>query len=307
MRTTLKYFTILAGIAAATLVAESCAPDGPSTAPVRQDPHVAQQKLQNLRDKYGWIGKYHTDGLGYMYAQLSKGNGKPRSRAEVCKIAAKATKEFHKSARHGDIPEAFVDASLMNEACPVDGEEGKTSKTSKTILTGVGGISSPRSELSEEASNYINQIVAISGNSTSRYALESGVQSIESQATSLPGDEAGAVEVVASVALSSVDYWEANLDSWVSLPGARPIAYSLSPLDMTAATVGTIAAPALNPRYGKWWQNPYVKGFGKVLAADASAAARSMFMAWQIGPVVFDVAAASALWASGTTAVILIF
>lgn len=304
MRTTLKYLAILAGIAAATLVAESCAPDGPPTAPARQDPHVAQQKLQDLRDKYGWIGKYHTDGLGYMYAQISKGNGKPRSRAEVCKIAAKATKEFHKSARHGDIPAAFVDASLMNEVCPADGE---ASKPSKTILAGTGGISSPRSDLSEEASNYINQIVAISGNSTSRYALESGVRSIESQATALPADEAGAVEAVASVALSSVDYWEANLDSWVSLPGARPIAYSLSPLDMTAATVGTIAAPALNPRYGKWWQNPYIRGFGKVLGADAVAAGRAMFMSWEMGPIAFDVAAASALWASGSTAVILIF
>jgi len=302
MRTTLKYFATLACIAGATLATASCASDGPPTAPVHKDTQLAQQKLQDLHDKYDWIGTYHTDGLAYIYAQLTKGNGKPKTRADVCKIAAKATKEFHKMTRHGDVPAGLVDPALVGEVCPAD-----MSSTSKTIVVGPSGVAGPKRELSAGAMNLINQIVAISGSSTSRYAYVTGIQNIEAQAVYLPSGEAGAVIAVGSVALSSLDYWEANLSSWVSIPAARPAAYSLTPLDMTAATLGSIAAPTGGPRYGPWWSTPYNRGFGKVLAADAMAALRTMYMAWEFGPIAWDAAAASALFASATTALALIF
>lgn len=302
MRTTMKYFAVLACMAGATIVAESCAPDGPPTEPAQTNARLTQQKLQDLQARYAWIGKYHTDGLAYVYSQLAKGNGKPRTRAEVCRIAAKATKEFHKANRHADVPAAFVDPSLINEVCPSDPGSGD-----KTILVGPGGGFSPKSELSLTAQNYMNQITYLAGNSTSRYALVTGIQNIESQAAMLRADEAGAVVAVGSVALSSLDYWEANLSSWVSLPGALATAYSLSPSDVASSTVASVGAPALAPRNGSWWQNPYVRGFGKVLAADGLAAARTLYIAWELGPVGADAAAASALWASGTTALALMF
>jgi hypothetical protein len=301
MRTTPKYFLILAVMAGAAVISASCASDGPSTAPVRENPRIAQAKLQDAHDKFDWIGKYHTDGLAYVYSQLAKGSGKPRTQKEMCRIIAKATKEFHKAQRHGDVPAALVDPALVNDECPAD-DNGKN----KTVL--VSGMTR-KTELSDGAVSLIDQITYLTGTATSHAALVNGVQNIESQSGYLAPDDAGAVVAVGSIALSSLDYWEANLDAWVSLPGTKSTAYSLSPLNMTEATMMSATAPILGPRYvtgpqGHWWQNPFVKGFGRVLTADALTAARSAYISWYLGPVGWDAAAASALFASATTVVI---
>jgi hypothetical protein len=301
MRKRLMYFAIVASVAA-TLTVVSCAPDSPSSATSITYPKVAQQKLQDLQNTYGWIGKYHTDGLAYMYTQLTKDN-KKKSHADLCRIAAKAVKEFNRASRHRDIPAGYVDPALTSEVCPDD-----SNGVSETVLTAPGQAAQPRHALSSAAQNYINQIVAIANTATTRSGYVNGILNIETQAVGLPGDEAGAVIGVASVALSSLDYWEANLDAWVSIPGTIATAYSLSPLDMSSATLNSVGAPSFTPRnVGKWWQNPYVRGFGKVLGADAVAAARTVYLAWELGPIGWDAAAASALWASGTTTLSLLF
>jgi hypothetical protein len=301
MRKRLTYFAIVASVAA-TLTIVSCAPDSPSSAASITDPQVAQQKLQDLQNTYGWIGKYHTDGLAYMYTQLTRDNGR-KSHADLCRIAAKAVKDFNRSARHRDIPAGLVDPALVSEVCP-----GNSNGVSATILTGPGSNAKPRHELSSAAQNYINQIIDLANTATTRDAYVGGIQSIENQAVWLPADEAGAVVGVASVALSSLDYWEANLSAWVSIPGTIATAYSISPLDMSAATLNSVGAPSLTPRNsGSWWQNAYVRGFGKVLAADGMAAARTIYLAWEMGPICWDAAAAAALWGSGTTALSLLF
>jgi hypothetical protein len=300
MRKALMYFAIVAS-AAATLTAVSCAPDSPSSATSITDPKVAQQKLADLQNTYGWIGKYHTDGLAYMYTQLTK-NSKPKSHADLCKIAAKAVKDFNRSARNRDIPVGFVDPSLANEVCPVESDG-----ISATVVTLPGQSGQPRHALSAAAQNLINQITNLAYNLTTRSAYVSAILNIEAQAAALPSDQAGAVIGVASVALSSLDYWEANLDKWVSIP-VLATAYSLSTSGVTSATVGTAGAPSLTPRAaGRWWENPYVRGLGKVLAADGVSAARTVYLAWELGPIGWDAAAASALWASGTTTLSLLF
>lgn len=297
MRTTLKYFAILASTASAALISASCASDGPPTAPATTDIAVAQTRLKDLHDKYDWIGQYHTDGLAYVYSQLTKDNGKPKSRADICKIAAKATKEFHKMARKGSVPAGLVDPSLNNEVCPDD--FGSARKT--VILSGTNG--SHRTDLSAEAVNLMDQIVTITNSSTSRYAYVTGVENVEAQAVYLPPDEAGAVIAVGSVALSSVDYWEANLSNWVSISTTRPAAYSLTALDMSGAIVSSVSAPSLAPRFGPWWSSP----FGRVLAADAMAALRTAYISWMLGPVGVDACVANALWASTAAALSLLF
>jgi hypothetical protein len=302
MRKTLTYFAIVASVAA-TLTVVSCVPDSPSSAASITDPKVAQQKLEDLQNTYGWIGKYHTDGLAYMYTQLTKDN-KKKSHADLCRIAAKAVKEFNRQARHRDVPVGLVDPALTSEVCPADSDG-----LSETVMITPGQATQPRHALSSAAQNYINQIVGLANTLTTRSAYVNGILNIENQAVGLPSDEAGAVIGVASVALSSLDYWEANLDAWVSIPGTMATAYTLSPFDMTAATLNSVSAPSFRPRYvgGKWWQNPYVRGFGKVLAADGLAAARTIYLAWELGPIGWDAAAAAALWASGTTTLALLF
>ena len=302
MRTTLKYFAILASMAGAAVVSASCASDGPPTAPAKVDAALTQQKLQDLHDKYDWIGQYHTDGLAYMYKQLMKGNGKPRSRADLCRVAAKAAKEFQKMTRHNDVPANLLDPALVNETCLT--EDGSTNAT---ILVGPSGIGAPRKDLSAGAVNLINQIGVIAGSSMSRNAYVSGIQNVEAQAAYLPPDEAGAVIGVGSIALSSLNYWEANLSSWVSIPGGPAAGYSLSVRDMTAASVASAAAPLAGPAYTKWWDNAYVRGFGKVLGADAISGGRTIVTTWFAGPIGWDAAAASAVFASGATAIALLF
>lgn len=303
MRITPKYFLILALMAGAAVVAASCASDGPSTAPARQNSQIAQTKLQELHAKFDWIGKYHTDGLEYVYDQLSKGNGKPRTQAQMCKIIAKATKEFHKTQRHADVPAGLVDPSLIDETCPADDKKA----INKTIVTS-GAPTSTAKALSPPAVSLIDQIVAISGSATSHSGMVSAIMNVEAQAAGLRADEAGAVIGVASVALSSLNYWEANLDNWILLPATTTAAYSVTANDMTAATVVATAAPLTRKGVGSnWWQNPFVRGFGKVLMADALAASRTLYVTWELGPMGWDAAAAGALFASSISAVTQLF
>lgn len=295
MRTTPKYFAILAVIAGASLFS-ACASDRPPTAPVKVDAALTQQKLQDLHDKYDWIGQYHTDGLAYMYKELAKGSKKPRSHAELCKIAAKATKEFHKMARKGDVPVNAEDPALLAEVCPSEGG------VNATILVAPNGLPSARADLSPGATNLIDQITSIANTATSRAAYVNGVQNAEAQAVYLPSDEAAAVIGVGSVALSSLDYWEVNLDVWKGING--PVAaYSVSARDMASATVMSIAASTITPRYAGG-PGSYA---AKVLGADALAAARSIIVSWFLGPIAWEAAAANAVFASGAAAIALLF
>ena len=50
MRTTPKYFLILAVMAGAAVVSASCASDGPSTAPVSENNRIVQTNLRRRRD-----------------------------------------------------------------------------------------------------------------------------------------------------------------------------------------------------------------------------------------------------------------
>lgn len=301
MRTTLKYFAILASMASAALISASCASDGPPTAPVKADAALTQQTMQDLHDKYDWIGQYHTDGLAYIYTQLTKGNGKPRSHADLCRIAAKATKEFHKMARHGELPTSFVDPALVAEVCPSD------NGVSATILVAPAGNTSAQANISATAVNLIDQITTIASTATTRSAYVNGVQNAEAQAVYLPAAEAAAVIGVGSVALSSLAYWEANLGAWTSINGGPGTAYSVSAQDMASATVNSIAASAGGVRYGSWWSSPGGRGFGRVLGADALSAARTIVTTWFVGPIGWEAAAAGAVFASSLAAISLMF
>lgn len=280
----------LAVTAATTLSIVSCAPD--STAPrasAEHDPGIALQKVEDLRAKYGWIGQYHSDGLAYMYSALAKGTSKVRSRADACKVAAKALKEFHRAARQSEIPASLVDPSLVNETC---GDFPESGPIGKTVLVGEFGGSVRRDELSGTAVNFINEIISAAPASSTKSAFINAVNSIEAQAAvSLSDTEAGAVVAVASIARSSADYWDANLGAWVALPGAMATPYTVA---------GTTPI-----KYGFWGSAG--KATAKVAGADVVAGARTVFVTWMVGPVGWEAAGVSALWGSGVAAMSLIF
>jgi hypothetical protein len=296
MRTRTTYLALLATLLTGTaLTVVSCTPDATApgaTSVVTIDPNVTQAKVQQLRDKYGWMGQYHTDGLSYIYTQLAKGAGKPRSKDEICRIAAKAAKEFHKKNRGSEVPATFVDASLLNEVC---GEASTSSSINRTVVSGFIDIHAPRTDLSYAATSYLDQLAALPISSTSRAQFLSSVYSIESQAAAtLSESEAGAVTAVASIAISSANYWEVNLNSWLALGPA--VAYTKASNGRSGGTEG------LTPVYG--W-GPMARNMGKVIGADIVGGARTVATGWFLGPIAWDAAAVSALWASGVAVVAL--
>ena len=299
MRTRNTYVAPLLALAAGTaLTIVSCTRDAtaPNPAVAEPDPQVTQARVEDLRQKYGWVGKYHTDGLAYVYTQLSKSDGKLRTRADMCRLATKALKEFHKSARQGEVPTALMGRSFQNEACI---SESEVASVRQTVLAFPPGTPR-RLDLSRAATNYMDRIGAVADNATSESDFISQVNAIEYQAAvSLPESEAGAVSAVASVARSSVQYWQQNLGSWSTMPGALPLAYSRE--------VGGAPAQPVAGYWPDWWYNPFATGFRKVLGADILAGARTFYLAWELGPVSWEAVAASALFASITTAIALIF
>lgn len=305
MRTRNTYVALLLALGAGTaLTVVSCTAD--TTAPRRAaapDPRITQQKVEDLRAKYGWTGKYHTDGLAYVYAQLAKSGRKVNGREDACRIATKAIKEFHKSARKGEIPAGTMGTAFDNGSCipasdvaPIRG----------TLLSG-SSIRAPRSDLSGAAVGYLDRLGAVPDNSNSAGEYANQVAAIEFEAAAnLPESEAGAVTAIAAVALSSETYWDQNLESWAGLPGALPLPYARNAGD-PLQSVGL--APG-KPRYAgapRWWNKPAVAAFRRVLAADILAGSRTAFLAWVTGPLVLEPIAASALFGSASAVLIQIF
>ena len=301
MRTRSASFVILLALSAGTVAAvAACSPD--STEPVARG-DVAQvvldRKLDDLRERYGWVGTYHTDGLAYIYKELAKNTGRLQKKEQICKSAAKALKEFHKAARKGEVPFGLVDPSLQNEACPA--AEGSP-RISMNVVDGRPRLSA--NELSPSAVSYMDQLATAINMATSRSQFISSILNVQDAAVaSLSSEEAGAVVAAASIAISSADYWEANLDAWIGLQGpATPYVRLADDSDMSPVPFApmSIGRP-------KWWDIPFIKGYRKVVAADIVGGARVLYTTWYAGPVAWEGAAAGALWASATTAFALIF
>ena len=302
MRRKSAWLAILLSISTATAVSVvACSPD--STAPAADAASIEERaasmdrKISELRDKYGWVGKYHTDGLEFIFIRLQQKVNKSSKKADFCRIAAKALKEFHRETRKGEVPPGLVDPSLINETCEDTGDSD-----ARIALARIAGTPRLTAELSPAAVNYMNAVYDAITGATTRSGLVSTLHNIQYAAVSnLSGEEAGAVVAVVSIAFSSMDYWEANLDSWLGLTGtATP--YSRAGEDNGFQPV---AGPTMNG--GSRWWNPYNRAFAKVLLADAVAGGRVLATSWMTGPIGWDAAAAAALWSSVSMTVSLMF
>jgi len=290
--------------AIASCTTESTAPRTDSAA----DSLVTLQKVEVLRSKYEWIGEYHTNGLKQIYRALARNGDQIHGRSDACRIAARALKEFHRTARKGEVPFGLVDPAIAGEVC---GDAGDTRPIRSSVLQSSLLRGFRTSELSAPAINYVNQVVAAVQNATSRTMLVGSLSSIRyASAATLSFAEAGAVSGVASVAITSADYWESNLSAWVQLPSTRPIQYYMGSVGGVPVPANTMsAAPAARYSAGpfSWWYNPYVRNYVKVVAADAGAAARVIYTTWHLGPIGWDAAAAAALWVSTGAVLALIY
>lgn len=300
MRTRSAFITMLLAVSGAAITAVACTPDATAPAAVDETRIATEKKVRELQDRYGWVGQYHTDGLDYVFAELSKNRGKS-GRDHACRIAAKALKEFHKQARKGEVPFGFVDPAIQSETC---GEEMTSAGVSKNIVVGNPRVAT--TDLLPLAVSYIDQVnKAVAGAvaaGVTRQGLFNQLITIQYAAVAnLPPDHAGAVVAVVSIALSSLDYWEANLYNWVTLDIAKP--YS------RAAGAGALLpiAPIASFARPNWWSHPFVQNYMKVVGADVAGGARVLYMTWRLGPIGWDAAAAAALWSSVTMTLSLLF
>lgn len=294
MRAKTLCITALLAVSVSALTMTACSTD--TTGPAATDAAriALDRKVQELKDRYGWVGQYHTDGLEYVYSELVANRGASAS-DEFCRIVTKAVKEFHRSARKGEIPFDLIDPGIASGTCA---EESGGGDLGRNLIAGDPRVA--RDEIGSLAASYLDQVGHAIGSATSRDGLLSALLSIQYAAVAnLSQEEAGAVVATVSIAISSMDYWEMNLDKWVTIP-TLDVPYSKG----GASTPIPIAASWSGPR---WWSHPFVQGYLKTVGADAMAGARVLYTTWRLGPIGYDAAAAAGLFASAMTAGSLIF
>ena len=280
-------------------LAVACSPE--ATGPSEVDPtRVAlDKKVDELQARYGWIGKYHTDGLDYVFGELSRKGGK-RDKKTLCSQAAIAMQAFHRSARGREIPVDLVDPAILAGEC--SDKPSKSSTSSALVEPGSRAASMDASSL---VAAYLDQIGTVIGSASSRSGMLSGLLDVQYAAVAnLPQEEAGIIVATVSVAISSMEYWETNLEAWYGLSGiATPYSRSSS----NSSSMISIASQANGLGWPVRWSNPFVQNFIKVVGADALGAGRVLYTTWRMGPIGWDAAAAAGLYSSITTALALIF
>jgi hypothetical protein len=267
------YFGAIVLALTATVVScskESTAPQGQSSAAAQ----VARQKTQDA-DNYKWPGRYHTDALAYVYSKLALAN-KRSTKAEKCRVAIAALKEFDKSFRKDAKSTVFV----SDDVCGAPGATGDIPQ-----FADQPGPSLASAGFSPLATSMLDQIQNVTSSHTTSSSIVSTVTGIQtSAAAKLNPAEAGAVAALGSVAISSAEYWDANADKWRALsssPGVIRKQINTTGTDRTKSAV-----PPARPR-----ASMEVDCCGGIASADISAFASAILFGWFFGP--FDLEQAS--------------
>jgi hypothetical protein len=284
MRTKWKlpvYFGALVLALTATVV--SCSKD--STAPqssASAGAHAAQQKSQDSQESSKWAGKYHTDGLTYVYSKLAQAN-KRGTKGEKCRVAIAALKEFDKSFRKDAKSTAFV----SDDVCGAPGATGDLPQFGEESVSSFAGTG-----FSPAAASMLDEIRNVTNAHDSRSSVVSTVTGVQSSAAAkLNPAEAGAVTALGSVAISSAEYWDANADKW---RGLSPIPGGIRKQINTSATDGSKSAGLFSrPR-----ASISSDCCGGIASADITAFASALLQGWFLGPFDLEQAAYRATVAS---------
>ncbi len=281
------YFGGLVLAIAATAV--SCSKD--STAPqqaatVAGNPHILQQKIQELQTEYGWMGRFHTEGLAYIHSKLLQS---PRaSSAEKCRLATHALEEFSKTFSKGPGSSGIGANILLDDMCD---SSPQVSASRQLEIASDPRLLKPRHDVSPEAASLMSQIESVFDSDATLAATEATIYYLEGVAVeTLSSEEAGAVVGVGSIAISSADYWDVNLDVWSDNDHLQEQYSRASAGPDQAASI--LAGPPKAPRYGL---SPLGK---KILKADVGTAITSLVTGWFLGAADLEVAALRATAAS---------
>ena len=272
---------LIAGVATA---AASCSDR--STGPTAAATSISEGRLMNekraaLQQRSGWTGDYHNRALDHVYHELRKQNAREMSKSEKCKAAEIAFKEFNAEYRRNGKPLNYRDFSFGGTVC--DDSNGK--RPSKQLVLGPGSQVLRRSaDLSAPAASLFSQLEGVFDAEVSLSVVVSTIQDIENTAAAtLDETEAGALIAAAEVAISSAEYWDANLEDWEaelsSDPSVRSNLQIASP--GLSTTVGSpTGAPLSSAGLG-----PLARRLAKV---DLVAALGSILLDWWMGPIAIE-------------------
>jgi hypothetical protein len=283
------YFGAVALSLTATVV--SCSKD--STAPQGQSAsaQVKQQKNSDAQERHKAAGKYHTDGLTYVYSKLAQGN-KRSTKGEKCRVAMAALKEFDKAYRKDAKSTAFV----SDNVCGAPGATGDLPQFGEESVSSFVGTG-----FSPAAAVMLDQIRNVTSSHTSSSGVVSTVTGVEnSAAAKLNPAEAGAVTELGSVAISSAEYWEANTEKWRGLsltPGGIRNQISASATE-GIKSAGLFARPRASISSSCC---------GGIASADITAFASALIQGWLLGPFDLEQASYRATVASIIAAIRLVF
>jgi len=288
MRTIWKrgaYFTLLAaGLAVAAASCTDTATSPPSDGAAGGV--TAEKKLNDLREKYGWTGDYHTRALEHAYRQLRTHDARKLSAALKCKVAEAALRDFTSAYRVNGRSLSATDVSLAGTACDRN--------VKKQIVDGAQHSASPRmNELSATASSLLAQVESMAESEASVPAIRAAIQDIQNTASaSLSDAEAGTVIAAGEIAISSVEYWNANAPAWEEgIGGDLPPSYSRTVANGDVAKT-LVAAPGAIARSGSESRTR------RIIKADVTAFLVTIVTTWWAGPVGWDAAAIRAAGSS---------
>jgi hypothetical protein len=167
------------------------------------------------------IGALHNEAMEAVFHALSRTNrsGKLTPRAG-CQVARAALMQYfrQKGVLQGGAHQRQIDDGLLNAGCGSAQRHGGP-KPGDMVLTSYE-YGSPydaiaNSGLSEAAKGYLYQIHDAVAYGVSALETQNQIGTIEQQAAAvLSAGEAEIVAATASVAASSIQYWEANFESW---------------------------------------------------------------------------------------------
>lgn len=277
---------------AATAVSCSRETTSPArTAVSNNSERVLYEKVQELQQAYAWMGQYHTDALSYIYAKLTE--SKASTKTDKCRIATKALKEFDKIFRKNGGAKGIRDDFLPADIC--DGASDLGANLQINVGEASQGLK-PRADISAAATSLMYQIQGVFDTDASLAASESAIYNIESVAArTLSAPEAGAVIGIGSIAVSSAEYWNANLGLWQSGGTTLPGVYTRITVRPVAPNI--LGTPPSSPRY-------VLSPLGKrILRADVATAISSLLTGWWMGAADLEASAVRAAAASATAAI----
>lgn len=269
---------------------ESTAPTNSMTAATSA--HVTQQKLEDLQAEYGWMGRFHTEGLAYIYTKLSES---PRaSRADKCRIVANALREFARNFSKGPGSKGIAAGVVFEQPCDRSSQLSINQQLQADINP--EGLR-PRGALSSAAVSLMDRMVSVFDSDASFSSTKAAIYNLQSiAAASLPAAEAGPVIGLGSIAISSANYWEVNYGVWSGNSLLQGAYSRLAPAPSPVATILTGPSSG-RPRFGL---SPFSKG---VLKSDVSTGARILVAGALAGVFDLEAAAFGATGASAWTAI----